>query len=142
MELTQERRVWIEARLAVLRPIRTDLEATRDRLNGEIERLETAYSSITTKLSEHDDFRRRVGQALDPIDSSRFRGDNRNRKGDGVEGLKNRLVEQRDRHQENLDQIRSRITTREQDRDTAVTRLNTTNNEIWSLENELRWNIV
>jgi len=142
MEMTPERRVWVEARLAVLRPRRTELEGTRDRLNGEIERLEEVRSSVTIKLGEHDDFRRRVGQALDTVETNRFRGDNRNRKSERLETLNNRLVEQRDRHQENNETLTVQITTREQERDTAVRSLNATNNEIWSLENELRWNIV
>ena len=121
-------------RLSTLRTQRTDLEATRTRLNREIERLRDARDSITTELSDHGSFRREVGQALSSIDSSRFRGNNRSRKRERLGLMREHLEAQRERHQDNWDLVRARIATREEERDAAVTRLNNVNNEIRILE--------
>lgn len=137
MQMTQARRAWIEQRLRTLRSERTHFENVRNGLNGQLGRLREARDRMNAELSTHGELRRNVREAMTPIGMNRLRGDNRNRMSNRTTTLYEHLGVQRDRHQENRDLVNGRITTREQERDAAVSNLGAVNNEINRLQQEL-----
>jgi len=138
MELSPGRRAAIDTRLAVLRPKKVKLSEERDFINKRCDRLEEARAKLGLRIKNHREFQSRVWNSLNAIDVMWFRGQNRSQIDDGYQAMHDQLLANRNRHQSNLSEIQSKMSTLTNQRTIVNQELTAATNEIANLERELR----
>lgn len=137
MALTPARITQINNRLAVLRPRRLELQKERNDIDLKRERLQTARNQLENQLADHTTFRSAVRNAIEPVEKTRLRGNNRSKLTDRLRNMRDNLVVARDRHQANIERIQTRRNQLADRRTTVINRMTATTNEINELQKEL-----
>ena len=132
------RRMQIQSELTRTRSSRDENTVSRNRVNIDIEDLESASNQLSNCISKMRDIVRGVRDCHQEVPDSNFRGSRRTRIEDRLRQASDRLKSKRDAHMRNRELVIGRIRTLRDRRNELSRTVNIQNNRITSLEAELR----